>query len=118
MYFVIYSDGQISTQEISSDCQKNSWIPITTIEYKSGDKTIPCFYDANSAKTFAVRNFPKNWLKGIVFLEQEDLIDILSNGYKIDKFSFPKLFKDRQDCVLNFVILDFKTTPDLYYLGL
>lgn len=116
MYVIIFSDGQITFEDISADCRNKSWAPLAVLKYVDGKITIPSFNDSDTAKSFAIRNLPKSWIKGSVFLQEVDFKSLESKGILKEVFDFPRLVKDRPDCTLSFEICEFAEQPDLLYV--
>lgn len=116
MYVVLYSDGQVSVDELDSDCRSRSWIPMAVLRHSDGRTTVPCFTDVDCARSFSNRNIPKGWTRGSILLGEDDLSSIKSKGMELDMFEFPRLVKDRKDCRLDFEILEFGEKPDLIFI--
>lgn len=115
MIALIYSDGSIMQDDLKNECQQQKWIPITVKKDKSNNVTVICFECYKVAKSFAKRNFPKNWIKGSITLCDDDLEFFQKKNWKIEILNFPRLLNSHPEYKLDFEIMEFNEKPDLIY---
>jgi hypothetical protein len=115
MFAIVFSDGQIKFSEINKECREEKWIPIAVLRYQDESISVPCFEINDTAKQFAKRNFPKNWVQAAILLGDNELEFIERKGWKVEILHFPQLFTSRKDVRLDFEVLDFFEKPNVRY---
>lgn len=96
MIVLLYSDGILSINDILKECKIQKWFPIC-----AQGNTVIGFNDPEIAKKFAKRNFPKNWIRGGIRINENDINWIKSQNWSIEILNWPKLMKD-----LSFLIFE------------
>ena len=115
MFVIIFSNGQINLSEINFECREKKWIPLAALKHKDGKISIPCFETSDTAKQFAKRNLPKEWVRGAIYLGDNEKNFILEKGWSLEKFNFPRIFKNHPTITLDFEVLDFLEKPSVLY---
>lgn len=113
MYAILFTDGQIDMKAIRKECRPEKWVPILTYKDVKNITIVPVFYDANLAKTFIKRNFPKDWTQASVSLGENNLKWMKDKGWKLEVMTFPRLMKNLPNIHFEFEILDLLVVPEI-----
>jgi len=108
VYVVICSDGALKFSDMKQ-CQDEKWLPISVF-YKENDIHVIAFTDPLVGKRFIKRNYPKNWLVGVIALSEMEIDWLKEKGWKLELFSYPNLLHGRK---LGYEILEFQSNPEL-----
>ena len=97
-WFVFATLGEMTIQDVVSECQEQSWVPIVVVRMKE-QTVVPCFSSQENAIKFAKRNLPKNQVFGTTLLTEEDLKKLNSEWiekkrWHLDLMDHPRLMKD------------------------
>lgn len=120
MICILFTDGVMQTHEIAGECKSQRWVPICVYREKGVNDAVPTvigFNNAETAKKFAKRNIPKDWVQGGVSLTDEDVQWIKNKGWKIEIFTFPKLMTSHPVYEISFEVLEFtgEDEPEVHY---
>lgn len=118
MICILFTDGVLKLHEIADECKKGKWVPVCVYREKSvvdGIPTVIGFNDQETAKKFAKRNLPKEWLRGGVELTKQDMQWIKDKGWNIEVFTFPKLMTSHPLYEISFEVIELSDEPDLRY---
>lgn len=115
MIAIICTDGQLDINNIEKECVAQKWIPLTVLKRKYDKKILlPVFNLTDIAFKFIVRNLPKNWKHGCVYLSDSDIEKILKKGWQIEPFDFPRKVNEHPDFDMTFEIHEFEVEPDFF----
>ena len=110
IFVVFCPDGCLKLADMPQ-CKNEKWVPIASL--KQGEQVnVFCFTDAETARKFGKRNYPKDWTKGVIALSKLEVEWIVAKGWKFMLLNFPRLFKDIEG--FGYEILEFQTEPDLF----
>lgn len=131
MYATLYNDAQINVAEIHRECGHERWVPLLVYRPKGdpdGPPRLIVFENKDVAYRFAKRNITtkmekEGWLRGSVFLTQEDIEAIKARGWVLDIFQWPRQIIGNKDLLVSFEVHEFagqvevrnihgKTQPD------
>lgn len=115
MFAILCTDGELDYKAVIKECRPEKWIPLFAYyEAKSPNKPIiPLFHDDNTAKNFAKRNFPKEWLKGAVFVTPENIAWMTERGWEMNPMAFPRKMNGLPGITFGFEVMDFFEEPDI-----
>lgn len=110
MFAVLCTDGELDLNAVRNECVPGKWVPVFVYKVNADDSPIvPVFRDAITAKKFAKRNLPKNWMLGAVELTDRDIEWIKEKEWIIKEMTYPHKV-DNYHC--GFEILEFEVVPD------
>jgi hypothetical protein len=111
IFVVLCPDGCLTYDDMKM-CQEEKWVPIAVIK-KEGKVTVPCFHDPELARKFGKRNYPKDWLAGVIALSLAEIKWMLEvKGWVLQVYTYPNLCKDLEG--FGYEILEFQSQPDLF----
>ncbi len=110
VFVVLCPDGCMTYDDMHM-CKTEKWVPIAVLKH-GDDVTVPCFDKAETALKFGRRNFPKDWLAGVIALTLGEIKWVIAKGWKMEVLNYPKLFKDLPE--FTYEVLEFQSAPDLY----
>ena len=113
-YGVIYSDGHVKLQDVSTECIRDKWIPLATYTPLGERTKVILFKCQILAKKFSKRNLPSQWITGAVRLSKDNIRFLIEKNLDLEVFDFPKKMKDNPNIELGFEVLDLQD-PDLGY---
>lgn len=94
-YFLTTNCGEMSFYEMSREFPKERVCPVVVLD-DGEKKTVLLFFNQKIAKDFARRNLPKEWLKGVLQADEEDLAMVKSKGWDTMKFLFPRRIRETE----------------------
>ncbi len=115
MFAVLCSDGAIKPEDIVGQLRDEQWVPLAVTRPRNDPKGIPTllmFNDAETARKFAVKNYPADWMISVVELADDDFQWIGQRGWKIETVSYPRQMNSHPDYELTYEVLNFQTKPD------
>lgn len=112
MYAVLCTDGQMDAGAIIKECPSQKWAPIFAY-YEKGVTYIPLFHDPMTARKFAKRNLPKDWLQGAVFTIPENIAWMENKGWKMTTMNFPRLMTGLPGITIGFEVMEFIEEPEI-----
>jgi hypothetical protein len=93
-YVVIFTNGDLTIQELKEESQKENWAPIMILRTADG-VVVPMFRDPDICLKFMKRNIPKDQMAGIMGMSEVDLNKFTDKGWKIEWHTYPKLYTNR-----------------------
>lgn len=108
-YVIICTQGLMDLTAIRRECRDQSWCPILVYN-KDGNRTIPYFKNIQTANSFRKRNFPKEWIGGVVDLTPIDIQTLSNKGLNWEYLDFPK----KMPLIFEVEIHEFAEKPLLY----
>jgi len=109
VYAIFCPDGALSFDDMEQ-CQREKWVPIATLTVDNKIHAL-IFNDPKIAQTFIRRNYPKNWIRGLIALSNKELQWMQGKGWEIKCMTYPNILKDTAG--FGFEILEFQTEPTL-----
>ena len=93
MLAILCTDGQLELSHLVKECLNEHWAPV--LAYQDGSRTvIPVFHDSKTAQAFIRRNLPKEWVRGGIFLTENDVLSMKEKGWHLQEMSFPRKMSD------------------------
>lgn len=110
IFAILCPDGALGYGDMKQCCNEK-WVPIAT--FQEGDQiTALCFTEHETARKFIKRNYPKDWVRGVIALSKGELEWMYKKGWNIRILTYPNLYKDLKG--FGFEVLEFQTQPDLF----
>jgi hypothetical protein len=105
-YGVLYNDGNLKAQDFQFECSKEGWAPILVVKDKEDKIMVPMFHNPETAHKFMKRNVPKDVVRGLVTLIEEDIDKMKEKGWEVEYLSFPKRFTSHPDYTIDLEIIE------------
>jgi hypothetical protein len=113
MIAIICTDGQMKIDEIENECINGKWVPLLVLKEKNTNQTfLPVFNLKDVAYKFIIRNLPRKWHHGCVFLSDDDICTIIQKDWKFMPLDFPRKLNEHPDYEISFEIHEFKEEPE------
>ena len=116
MFAVLCSDGAIKPEDIVGQLREEQWVPLAVTKPRNkpdASPTLLLFNDQETARRFAVRNFPKDWMVSVVQLADDDLGWVGERGWLTETITYPRIMNSHPDYELTYEVLQFQTKPDV-----
>lgn len=107
MIAILCTDGAMDLRDILRE-SANKWVPIL-VYLDKGETVVVTFDNEDTAKRFAKRNIKKGWLLGAVYLGDDGVQYVNSQGWKIEVLDWPKRIPN-----FTFEVINFSTAPEVY----
>lgn len=113
MIAIICTDGQMEIDDIHKECISGKWIPLLILkETVTGKVHLPVFSLQDIAYKFVVRNLPKEWKHGCVYLADDDIATVIERGWQFMPMDFPRKMNEHPDYEFGFEIHQFSEEPE------
>lgn len=119
-FAVLCSDGVIKPEDIVGELREEQWVPLAVTKPRGVENAAPTlllFNDQETAKKFAIKNFPKDWLVSVVQLADDDHDWIKDRGWLTEVVTYPRIMNSHPDYELTYEVLEFQTKPDVTVRG-
>lgn len=116
MFAILCSDGAVKPEDIVGQSGNEQLVPLAVTKPRgnpNGTPTLLLFDDEETAKKFAKRNFPSDWLLSVVMLPDADCEWVKERGWNVEKVPYAKRMGDHPDYELTYAVLEFKARPDV-----
>lgn len=124
MWAVIYTDGQLSLQELDEECRQKKTVPVAATRPKNDPAatgTILLFHRVKDAQQFIRHNFQsdpskKDWLVGVIELPAED-VALAKAKFPVEEQSYGRKMLTHPTLDLCFEMIDVDEVPTLTVHG-
>lgn len=113
LFAVFCPDGTLKLKDMNR-CQAEKWIPIATITVKNKINAL-IFSDVKVARNFIRRNYPKDWLRGLIVLSTKQLEWMRDKNWEVRYMTYPNILKDTPG--FGYEVIEFDVEPDLCIRG-
>jgi hypothetical protein len=116
MFAVLCSDGAITVEDVTGACRREQWVPLAVTRPRGqpeANPTLLLFDNERTARKFAMKNFPKDWLVSVVQLADADHEWVKNRGWLTEKIDYPRTMNSHPDYELTYAVLEFRNVPDV-----
>lgn len=112
LYALVCTEGHMRLHEVRDECVAQKWAPLV-IYREEGRIKLPVFPTTQTARRFAQRNFPREWLTGALGLNRQDYDIFARKEIICTTFDFPKYMKDRVTFDIEIHEFDYETDVEV-----
>jgi len=89
-FAVIWTEGEMTNQQVINECPDNQIVPLLAIYDKENNPTIVLFKNQSIGLQFIKRNVPKGHPQALFRLADEDFEKFQTLGWNIELWDFPR----------------------------
>jgi len=113
-YAVIWTDGEMTNQQVLKECPDNQFVPLFALYDEQGNPTIVLFEHQSVGLQFIKRNVPKGWPQALFQLSDDDMDKMPQLGWKTELWSFPRKIQNLKH---GFEVYEIVDKPEVRRMG-